>query len=255
MVQINFNAQSVAPLEERGAVPAGWYNVAMDKSEAKPTKDGAGMYLECQFAVTDGAYKGARFWTRLNIRNNNPQAVEIAYRELSAIAHACGVMQVADTSMLHNIPIKVKVSVRKSDGYDDQNDIKAYKPANHAVETVGASPFGGAGPAGGFQPPVDGAPQQQTGFQPPQTQMGFQQQAPQQQAPQQEQPWQQAGQQPWQQGGAPVQQQQPQQQMQQQTPQQQMQQQQPQQAQQMPQQAAGGAGGGAVPPWLQNQQG
>ena len=254
MVLLNFNAQQYTPLEERGAVPAGWYNVTMDKSEAKPTKDGAGMYLECQFAVMDGVHKGARFWTRLNIRNNNPQAVEIAYRELSAIAHACGVMQVQDSTMLHNIPLKVKVKLRKAEGYDDQNEITAYKPASHQVETVGSSPFG-AGPAGGF------APQQ------------IQTQQPAQMPQQQWQPPQQA-QQPWQQNqtqAAPQQQvQQPPQQMaQQQPPQQQQapqpawqqppQQQAPQQAvnapqaqQQQPQQtmAAGGAGG--VPPWLQN---
>lgn len=262
MVQLNFNANSVAPLEDRGAVPAGWYNVVMDKSEAKPTKDGAGMYLECQFAVADGVHKGARFWTRLNIRNNNPQAVEIAYRELSAIAHACGIMQVADSTMLHGIPLKVKVKVRKGDGnYDDQNEITSYKPANHNVEVVGAAPFGGA-PGGGFQPPV-GSPVQQQAFQPQQQQQAPQQtfqppvqqqvqQPPQQQVQQtqqdQSQPWQQNQQQPWQQG------QQPQQTQQVQQPpvqQQQQQQQPPQQTQQQVQQPGGGQ---QTPPWLLNQQ-
>jgi len=241
MVQINFDAQQYVPLEERGAVPAGWYNVAMDKSEAKPTKDGSGMYLECQFVVLDGLHKGARFWTRLNIRNSSPQAVEIAYRELSSIAHACGVMQVQDSTQLHNIPIKVKVKIRKAEGYDDQNEITAYKPASHPVETVGASPFGGAGQAGGFQPP-SGSPAQ-----PPQ--QATQQWQPPQQA---QQPWQQA-QQAQQQAQQPPMQQQPA--WQQQPPQQaingpQVQQQQAQPPMQQPPMAAGGAGG--IPPWLQN---
>lgn len=254
MVQLNFDAQQYVPLEERGAVPAGWYNVAMDKSEAKPTKDGSGMYLECQFVVLDGLHKGARFWTRLNIRNSSPQAVEIAYRELSSIAHACGVMQVQDSSQLHNIPLKVKVKVRKSEGYDDQNEITAYKPASHPVETVGASPFGGAG---GFQPPAQQtAPiqQAQQPWQPPQQAQQPWQQAQQQQAQQPPQQAQQQAQQPPMQQQPAWQQQPPQQaingpQVQQQQAQPPMQQQQ-QPPMQQPPMAAGGAGG--IPPWLQN---
>lgn len=254
MAQLNFDATQVAPdAGQLDAIPAGWYNAAMDQSEMKPTKDGSGAYLECRFNVLDGQYAGRKLFARLNLRNANPVAQEIAYKQLSAICHAVGVLNVQESSQLHNQPMKLKVSLRPASGeYEASNEIKAFKNIN---ESVGGAPAGGApagGPAG-FTPPPQQAPQQQ--FQaPPQQQapagsfppagapagqqpwQGAPQQAPQQQAPQQQAP---AAQQPWQ--GAP-QQQAPQQQAPQQPAEQAWQQPQAQQPwQAAPQQAPQGA--------------
>lgn len=130
------------------ALPAGWYNVAMDQSEHKPTKDGSGAYLECRFTVLDGQFKDRKVFSRFNVRNNNPQAVEIAYKQLSALCHAVGVLQVPDSQLLHGRPLKVKLSVRPADGqYEASNEVKAYRNINdQSVGNTGA-PQGAVGPA------------------------------------------------------------------------------------------------------------
>lgn len=207
MAQLNFDANQVAP--DTGvldAIPAGWYNCIMDQSEMKPTKDGAGAYLECRFDVMDGAFKGRKLYARLNLRNASPQAQEIAYKQLSAIAHAVQVLQVQDSSQLHGRPLKIKVSVKAADGqYEAANEIKAYKDINFVT---GAPP---AAQAPAFAPPV--APVQNFTA-PAQPAGGWVAQAPQQPAPPVQQApapvaapaWQQpAAAQPWQQAPAPVQ--------------------------------------------------
>lgn len=244
MATLNFDATQVQPNDgQLGAMPAGWYNVMIDQSEMKPTKGGEGAYLELRMNVLDGACQGRKLFSRLNLKNSNPVAQEIAYKDLSAIAHAVGVLQIQDSGQLHNIPLKVKVKVRAaSSEYEASNDITAYKNINHVVDGAAA-----AAPAGNFQPQA-----QQPAFQPPaQQQQPAQQpwqQPQQQQAPQPQQPWQQPqAQQPWQQpqGQAPQQQAQPQQQQpQQQAPQQQA------PAQQWNQAPQGGAQQ-ATPPWQQ----
>ena len=248
MAQLNFDASQVAP--DTGvldALPAGWYNVSMDASEMKPTKDGSGAFLECRFSVLDGQYKDRKVFSRFNLRNNNPQAVEIAYKQLSALCHAAGVMQVQDSSMLHNRPVKIKVTVRPADGqYEASNDIKAYRNIND--QSVGSTTGTPAGmpPAQAFAPQAAATPftpqapapvppaaaPQAPAWQPPAGQQPWQgQQAPQQPAPQQWAPQQPASQQ------APQQPQQPQQ---------------PAWAAAAPQQPQPpvGAPGGVMPPWM-----
>ena len=245
MAQLNFDASQVAPnTGNPDPIPAGWYNAQIDESEMKPTKDGTGTYLQLRFSVVEGQYANRKVYARLNLRNSNPVAQEIAYHELSAICHATGVMQLQDSQQLHGIPMKIKVKLRAASGdYDASNEIGSYKHINEQVD--GAAPASGGAPAGfgnqAQQPAQQQAPQQQPAQQPwAQQQQPAQQQAPQQvpaeqQAPQGQQ-WQQpAAQQPWQQ---------------QQAPQQQPAQQPAQQPQQAAQQPQGNAG---MPPWAQGQ--
>jgi hypothetical protein len=216
MAQLNFDATQVAPDMGFDPLPAGWYNCIMEKSELKPTKGGDGTYLECVFNVVDGQYAGRKLFARINLRNPNPQAQEIGFKQLSAIAHAVGVLHVQNSEQLHGRPLKVRAKIRPADGqYEASNDITGFKNINEDAggAPAGAAPGGFAPPAGGFTPPPAQA-------QPP-AQTQWNQGAPQQQpqapvntgAPVQ-QPWQapngQAPQQPWQQ--PPAQQQAPQQQ-------------------------------------------
>lgn len=231
MVQLNFDASQVKPYEN-DTIPAGWYNVVIDNSEMKPTKDGSNAYLELRYSVVDGQYAGRKLFSRHNIQHSNPQTVEIAWQEISAIAHAVGVLRVADTNQLMNIPFKVKVRIRKDKNgeYDDQNDISSYKHMSFVTDQPKA-PGAAAPKAGGFVPPAqqptqqpqnpaggwdpNQGQQQQPVQQPPQqfAQPPAQQQPPTQQF-QTQQPWEQ-GQQQQPQFTPPVQQQQPPQQFQQ----------------------------------------
>jgi hypothetical protein len=204
MSQLNFDARAVAPATgQMDPIPAGWYEAVMDQSEMKPTKDYANtgnMFLECRFNIASGQYANRKLYTRLNLKNNNPVAAEIAQKELSAICHAVNVLMVQDSQQLHGIPMKVKVKLRAADGqYEASNEITAFRDMSFVPDAVpGAT--AAQRPAQQFTPP----PQQQPQFAPPQQQPAFQQpqaqnwaggnaapqpwQQPQQQAPQAAQP-------------------------------------------------------------------
>lgn len=136
MSQLNFDASQVAPDTGGGdPVPAGWYNVMIDESEMKPTKAEGGMRLSLRFTIMDGQYVNRKVFTGLNLKNANPVAQEIAYKQLSAICHAVGVMQVQDSQQLHGRPLKIKVKVKAASGdYDASNDVSAYKNINEQVD-------------------------------------------------------------------------------------------------------------------------
>lgn len=131
MAQVNgYNATDGQTMDDRDALPAGEYPAALVKSEHKETKAKNGnAYIDCEFEVTDGEFKGRRFWTMLNLWNNNSQAVEIAQKELNSICHACGKLQINDTEELHGIPMMVTLSV-KTDDYGPKNVVRNYKPLN-----------------------------------------------------------------------------------------------------------------------------
>jgi Protein of unknown function (DUF669) len=206
-MQLNFDASNVAPDAGRDTVPADWYDVQVSASEIVPTKDGSGKRLRIQARILSGNFAGRILFHAFNIVNNSAEAVRISMAQLSALAHAVGVLQVQDSEQLHGIPLKVKVKIRKgNDDYpDDQNEITVFKPASDPQPTnmnanaprVGGMPSGAA-PSWA---PAAGAPQ---GFAPAQAAQPqqFAQQAPQAQPAQS---WQApAGQQAWA-NGAPQQ--------------------------------------------------
>lgn len=137
---LNFDASQVAPSVAPEAKPAGWYICMATASEMKPTKDGAGQFLELEFTIlAPQEYAGQKFFDRLNLVNTNPVAVEIAFKTLSAICHATGVIQVQDSAALHNRPLQLKVSLRPAgpgaDGVvrDATNEVKGYKAIDGAI--------------------------------------------------------------------------------------------------------------------------
>ena len=122
-----FNANEVDPALDFEPIPAGKYLAIIAASEMKPTKSGNGSYLELQFQVIEGEYKGRLLWSRLNLDNPNQQAVQIARAELSAVCRAVGVMQPKDSVELHNLPLLVTVKCKKRDDTGEiVNEIKGY---------------------------------------------------------------------------------------------------------------------------------
>jgi hypothetical protein len=175
VANLQFDARTVPPQEAFEVIPAGWYNIVLTESEMKENSKKDGAYLALVFTIIDGPHANRKLFDRLNLQNPNPTAVEIAYKTLSAICHATGVIQVQDSSQLHGIPLMGKVSVRAAgpgaDGkhYDAQNELKGYKPVDKGGSTsvtvppatptpTWAAPTGQA-PWGG-QPAVPAAPQQ-----------------------------------------------------------------------------------------------
>jgi len=134
-----FDATTVEPRGEFDVLPNGKYVAAIIDSEWKPTKAGTGHYLAMTLEVLDGECKGRKFWDQLNLQNPNQQAVEIAQRTLSTMCHATGVLQLKDSSQLHNIPMLVKVVVKQQDGYDPKNEVKGYAALGGATLTPPAA--------------------------------------------------------------------------------------------------------------------
>ena len=132
-----FDANQVKPSEDLEAIPTGEYRAVIVKSENKATKAGTGEYLKLTFQVDGGDYHGRLVWARLNMKNPNAMAVEIAERELAAICYAVNVMNPRNSETLHKLPMIIKVVCKKRSDSDEMgNEIKSYKP----VPTVPLAP-------------------------------------------------------------------------------------------------------------------
>jgi hypothetical protein len=147
---VNFDANTVAPSAALEPIPAGWYKGNITASEMKPTSQNDGSYAQLEVTVLEGEYAGRKVFTNLNLQNKNQVAVEIAYRELSAICHAVGVMQVQDTQQLHSLPLEFKVGIEtdKSGNYEPRNNIRGWRPIEGATTGAPAgAPAGNEAPA------------------------------------------------------------------------------------------------------------
>ena len=134
MATLNFDANQVEPSSGKDPVPAGKYVAAITNSEMKPTKNGAGQYLELEYQIIDGEHKGRKLWSRHTLQHTSAQTVQIARGELSAVCRAIGVMQPKDSAELHNLPMTVTVKVKKrEDNGELTNEISAWARKDAAV--------------------------------------------------------------------------------------------------------------------------
>jgi hypothetical protein len=139
MANLDFDASQVEPAEPFSVIPAGKYLCQVVNSEMRPTKDGGGAYLWLELEILDGEFKGRKVFDRLNLENQNQQAVDIARRALSALCHAVGELQVKDSEQLHFKPFVATVRMRPaSDGYDASNEVRGYAPADGKVVPIAA---------------------------------------------------------------------------------------------------------------------
>tara|TARA_R110002020_G_scaffold238327_1_gene450833 strand:- start:756 stop:1247 length:492 start_codon:yes stop_codon:yes gene_type:complete len=123
-----FNALEVEPSTTFQPLPADWYKCVITEAEERVTSKGDGSFLLLSIEVIAGDYSGRKVFDRLNLKNPNPTAVEIAQRSLSSICRSIGVNSPKDSSELCDKPMMVKLSVRPSDGqYDASNDVKGYE--------------------------------------------------------------------------------------------------------------------------------
>lgn len=142
MMDLNgFDANAVEPNQPREALPAGWYKVVISESEEKVTKNMLGSYLQLTMEVIEGDHAGRKVFERLNLKNPNSQAVEIAQRSLSGICRATGVMTPRTSQDLHDKPLMAKIKVTPPKGdYDAGNEVQEYAP----VQKAAAAASGGA---------------------------------------------------------------------------------------------------------------
>lgn len=131
-----FDAQAVEPTTAYEVLPKGKYLCVAIASEMKTNKANTGEYLQITFEIVDGEHKGRKIFERLNIRNQNKTAEDIAQRTLSSLCRAVNVMKLTDSEQLHNLPAFLDVVVEEGKGeYGPQNRIKGYMPASAQAST------------------------------------------------------------------------------------------------------------------------
>jgi len=155
---LQFDATTVQPNAPLEPVPSGDYLCMIVDSEMKPTSRGDGAYLQLTMEILEGPYQGRKLFDRLNLQNPNAQAVEIAYRTLSAICHAVGRLQVNDSAELHDKPLIAKVALKPPKGeYGESNEVKGYKAVNGAVGMTGVATRSPTYPQPGVAPAAPAA--------------------------------------------------------------------------------------------------
>lgn len=154
-----FDAEAVEPTTAYEVLPKGKYLCVAIASEMKENKARTGEYLQITFEVVDGEHKGRKIFERLNIRNVNKTAEDIAQRTLSSLCRAVNVMKLTDSEQLHNLPVLLDVVVEEGKGeYGPQNRIKGYMPtvtqAAPAPKTTSAPAYAQASNGGSPATPV-----------------------------------------------------------------------------------------------------
>jgi hypothetical protein len=132
---LQFDAREVEPRGNFEPIPAGKYPVVIVESAMKPTKAGDGQYLEIVLQVQGGPHDGRQLWDRLNLKNPNQQAVDIARQTLSSICRAVNVPTPKDSADLHGKTLiaQVKLKTRQDTG-EISNEIKGYSPYEPSVK-------------------------------------------------------------------------------------------------------------------------
>jgi hypothetical protein len=143
-----FDATSVEPAAPLELLPPGKYVAQILQSEMQPTKAGDGQLLWLELEIREGPHSGRKVWDRLNLVNPNQQAVEIAQRQLSAICHAVGQLQVTDTEQLHFRPLMVTLAVEldsrdkhlPAEQQRKQNRVKGYASVQATQRSTAGAP-------------------------------------------------------------------------------------------------------------------
>jgi len=135
-----FNCGEVDPAQAFEALPAGWYTAIVDESAVKAAKSNTpttpAFYMKVRFSVmSPEQFKGRKVFANITLRNPNSQAEKIGIRELSALGHAAGVMNIKDSSDILNKVVQIKATVKNSDGFGVQNEVKGYKAPENAANT------------------------------------------------------------------------------------------------------------------------
>lgn len=115
------------------AIPAGWYPAFISDSDKKLSASG-NEYLKLEFTIQAAPYENRKVFANLNLWHHKAQVANIAQRDLKAISTAVNV-QPQDSQQLHNRPMQIKLGIRKTEEYGDQNEIKGYKALSGAAPT------------------------------------------------------------------------------------------------------------------------
>ena len=149
-----FNALEIEPATSYEPIPADWYKAVITETEEKPTKAQTGSYLQLTIEVIEGQHQGRRVFERLNLKNPNSVAVEIAQRSLSSICRSIGVNNPQNSEELMDKPPMIKVAVKPAQGeYGASNEIKGYDAVGGATTAPAPADVAATASTGSASPP------------------------------------------------------------------------------------------------------
>jgi hypothetical protein len=132
-------------------IPAGWYDVDIQKAEMKDLKNGPGQRLNLQLKVTGPNYIGRVVFASLNIDlPGKAEAERIGREQLGNLLRSIGLDQVEDSDELvgYSLRARVKIKEGNEDYPDAKNEVAGFKAAGEApVVAPVARPNGAPRPA------------------------------------------------------------------------------------------------------------
>ena len=135
-------------------IPAGWYNAKIAAAELKDTKAGTGKYINVRYDILGPSYEGRVVFGMINVSNPSETAEEIGRQNLGDLMRAIGLAKVRDTDQLIGGTCQIKVAIRKSEDYGEQNQIKGWKSMDGGTLPMPAAPAQPTAPAqSGGAPP------------------------------------------------------------------------------------------------------
>jgi len=127
MYDLPFRASDYEPSEGFTPVPAGDYQVMVVDANIDLTRNQESHLFKVTYQVTEGEFVNRKLWSQHNIDHRNPEAQNIARREVSALAHAINRPDAERMQDYLHGRCQVSVVIRQDEGYDPKNVIKGWK--------------------------------------------------------------------------------------------------------------------------------
>lgn len=124
-------------------IPSGQYFVLVDEATVKSTKAGTGEFIAVKFRVLEGPSEGRFIFESYNIKNPNPQAVEIALGKLRGFMRLAGAkeLKLNSASDLLGMRCDAVVKIKEEVGYGPKNVISHFVEHKAPAATGAAAPF------------------------------------------------------------------------------------------------------------------
>lgn len=167
---LSFNATEVQPASsDFEPIPVGWYQFVIEKSELKPTKAGTGSMVSIMAKVQGPTHANRVVFGNINYQNPNPQAQEIGQRQLSALCHAIGVLNLNNVAQLCGIPFEARVKITaptynvandKDSGvlYEARNEFQGFRAVGGGAAAPAGASSAPAAPSAPVKPAAPSAP-------------------------------------------------------------------------------------------------
>lgn len=112
-------------------IPEGFYEAIVSDSEIKNNSENSsdpnGKYLKLTFTITSKKFGGRLIFKNLCIMHNNKKAVDIANSFLKNLAYCCGIESLSNSEQIHDVPVGIKVKIKKNGEYENNEVMSVYK--------------------------------------------------------------------------------------------------------------------------------